>query len=145
VNTVIAHSGGDRHFIVGLSFTAIVDQIAQEIGKENPEAAGIAVGIAIGFSCFVALIAALFGWMSRKRWLPVYGIGIGVYILDGLLYLLLGDYFSAGFHAFAGWSMISGFNAYRNLRKLELALESAADPDAVDADDEPQVGFDAAT
>jgi hypothetical protein len=127
VNTVIAHSGGDRHFIVGLSFTAIVDAVAGEIGKQHPEAATIAVVIAVGFSCFVAIIAALFGWMSRKRWLAAFVIGMVIYVLDGLLYLLIGDYMSAGFHAFALWSMIAGFNAYRKLNQLEEIVRAAHD------------------
>ena len=93
VNTIIAHSGGDRHFIVGLSFTAIVDAIAQEIGKQEPGAATAATLIAIGFSCFVTLVAALFGWMSRKRWLVAFGIGMAIYVVDGLLYLLLMFFF----------------------------------------------------
>ncbi len=127
VNTIIAHSGGDRHFIVGLSFTAIVDAIAQEVGKQEPEAATIATVIAIAFSCFVTLVAALFGWMSRKRWLAVFGIGMGIYLLDGLLYLLLGDIMSAGFHGFALWSMFTGFNAYRQLSKLEDLIRAGHD------------------
>ena len=127
VNTIIAHSGGDRHFIVGLSFTAIVDAIAQEIGKQHPEAATTAIVIAIGFSCFVTLAAVLFGWMSRKRWLAAFVIGMVIYLLDGLLYLLLGDILSAAFHGYALWSMASGFNAYRKLSKLEEMIRAAHD------------------
>ena len=47
VNTAMAHGGADRHFIIGLSITAIVDAIAQEIGKTNPDSATLAMGIAI--------------------------------------------------------------------------------------------------
>lgn len=127
VNTIIAHSGGDRHFIVGLSFTAIVDAIAQEIGKQEPGAATAATLIAIGFSCFVTLVAALFGWMSRKRWLVAFGIGMAIYVVDGLLYLLLGDIMSAAFHGYCLWSMLSGFNAYRKLSKLEEVIRTTHD------------------
>ena len=127
VNTIIAHSGGDRHFIVGLSFTAIVDAIAREVAQQEPDAATIATVIAIGFSCFVTLVATLFGWMSRKRWLAVFGIGMGIYLLDGLLYLLIGDIMSAGFHGFALWSMFAGFNAYRQLNKLEDLIRTGHD------------------
>ncbi len=127
VNTIIAHSGGDRHFIVGLSFTAIVDAIAREVGKEEPAAATIAMVIAIGFSCFVTLVAVLFGWMSRKRWLVAFGIGMAIYVLDGLLYLLLGDIMSTAFHGYCLWSMLSGFNAYRKLSKLEEMIRTAHD------------------
>ncbi len=137
VNTIIAHSGGDRHFIVGLSFTAIVDAIAQIVGKENPELATMATVLAVGFSCFVTLVAALFGWMSRKRWLVAFGIGMAIYVVDGLLYLLLGDIMSAAFHGYALWSMLSGFNSYRKLSTLEEMIRTAHDQpgDAVAEDD----------
>ena len=123
VNTAMAHGGGDRHFIIGLSVTAIVDAIAQTIGKENPQVALLAMGLAIGFSLCVAIVVILFGWLSRKRLLWVFAIGMGLYLLDGLAYLGLGDYLSAGFHAFALFSMSRGFSAYRQMTQLEAALQ----------------------
>ena len=78
VNTAMAHGGADRHFIIGLSVTAIVDAIAQAIGKENPQAASLAMGLAIGFSLCVAVVVILFGWLSRKRLLWVFGVGMGL-------------------------------------------------------------------
>jgi hypothetical protein len=35
----------------------------------------------------------------------------------------LGDYLSAGFHAFALFSMSRGFSAYRQMTQLEAALQ----------------------
>ncbi|RLT07875.1 MAG: hypothetical protein DWI21_08940 [Planctomycetota bacterium] len=134
VNTAMAHGGGDRHFIIGLSITAIVDGIAQEIGKQQPQAASLAMGIAIGFSICTAVVVVLVGWLSRKRLLWVFGIGMGLYLLDGLAYLAFGDFLSAGFHAYALFSMSRGFNAYRQMTKLETALE--AEPASVAADDD---------
>lgn len=124
VNTAMAHGGGDRHFIIGLSVTAIVDAIAQQIGKEQPQAASLAMGIAIGFSVCVTIVVILFGWLSRKRLLWVFGIGMGLYLLDGLAYLALGDFLSAGFHAYCLFSMSRGFSAYNQMTKLEMALQT---------------------
>jgi hypothetical protein len=138
VNTVISHAGGNSHFIVGLAMTAIVDAIAAAIGKENPEAATVAMSIAIGFSVCVTVMCIVFSWLSRKRLLWIFGIGMFLYSIDGLLYLLVGDYFSGAFHGFALYSMFTGFNAYRQLNKLESAIESATD--SVD-DDGRDVGF----
>ena len=135
VNTAIAHSGGDRHFIVGLSVTAIVDAIAQQIGKEHPQSASLAMGIAIGFSVCVAVVVVLLGWLSRKQLLWVFGIGMGLYLLDGLVYLLLGDFLSAGFHGYALFSMSQGFGAYRKLAKMEAALHAQHTDDDEDDDD----------
>lgn len=141
VNTVIAHAGGESHFIVGLAITAIVDAIASEIGKTEPDAATTVMIIAIGFSVFVAVMSVVFGWLSRKRILWIFGIGMFLYLLDGLLYLLIGDYLSGAFHGYALYSMFAGFNAFRQLNKLESALESDADESPALADDSRDVGF----
>lgn len=128
VNTAMAHGGGDSHFIIGLSITAIVDAIAVAIGKEQPQIATLVMGIAIGFSVCVAAVVCLFGWLCRKRILWVFGIGLGLYLLDGLAYLALEDFFSAGFHAFALFSMWRGFGAYRQMAQVELALKIGVIP-----------------
>ena len=130
VNTAIAHGGGDLHFVVGLAVTAIVDAIATLIGKDHPEVATLAMVAALVFSLIVTVIVVLFGWMSRKRWLWAFGIGMGLYLLDGVLYALLQDWMSAGFHAFALYSMALGFNAYRKLNAFERALRQAGEGDA---------------
>ena len=126
VNTALIHCGGNVHFIVGLGITTLVDLFAAEIGQQNPEAATIVTVIAVGFSIFVAAISFLFGWLSRKRILWIYGIGMVLYLLDGLLYLLIGDFLSAAFHGYALYSMYQGFSAYRKLSQLEAALQNSA-------------------
>lgn len=122
VNTAIAHSGGDRHFIVGLSITAIVDAIAVEIGKQNPDSVQAATIMAVGFSLFVALVVAIFGWLSRKRIIALFGLGMGLYAIDGVIYAVLGDFMSAAFHGYALYSMFQGFKAFRVLGTLEAEL-----------------------
>ncbi len=136
VNTTMVHGGGDLHFIVGLSVTAIVDGIAKGVGQQRPDLANVAMGIAVVFSVCVAAVVFLFGWFSRKRLLWVFGIGMGLYLLDGLNYLLFEDYLSAAFHGYALWAMSRGFKAYRQMAQLEAALLTQAitvTTDGVDA------------
>jgi hypothetical protein len=126
VNTAILHAGGSTQFIVGLAVTLFVDATANEIGKQEPQLAAVMMMIAIGFSVFVAVAACMFGWLSRKRILWIFGSGMFVYLLDGLIFLLFGDFLSAAFHGYALFSMFQGFNAYRKLTQLEVALANAA-------------------
>lgn len=126
VNTAMAHGGGDRHFIVGLAITAVVDAIAQAVGKEHPDSATLAMGIAVGFSVCVAAVVVLFGWLSRRRLIWVFAIGMALYLCDGLLYLIFGDFFSAAFHGYALYCMYRGFAAFRQMAQLEAALRSQA-------------------
>ena len=91
VNSVILLSGGDRHFVVGLGVTLVADVVAKEVADQNPEIATVAKGIAFGFDLFVAAIVCLFGWLSRRPILPIFVVGMILYLLDGLIYLLPGS------------------------------------------------------
>jgi len=123
INSVILLSGGDRHFVVGLGVTLIADVVAKEVANQNPEIAMVAKGIAFGFDLFVAAIVCLFGWLSRRPILPIFVVGMILYLLDGLIYVLAGEWLSVGFHAFVLLGMWSGFSAYREMRQIRAALE----------------------
>lgn len=142
VNTAIAHSGGNTHFIVGLAVTAVVDAIAFEIGKQEPQVASTLMAIAIGVSVVISAALVTCGWLSRKRILWIFGGGMFLYLLDGLLYLLLGDYLSAGFHGYALYSMFQGFNAYRKLNQFEAALATSSATEDKPADLDPDAELD---
>ena len=123
VNSVILLGGGDRHFVVGLGVTLVADSIAKAVADQNPDVATVAKGIAFGFDLFVAAILCLFGWLSRRPILPIFVVGMVLYLLDGLIYLLVGDWMSVGFHAFVLFGMWSGFSAYREMKKMKAVLE----------------------
>jgi hypothetical protein len=125
VNTAITHSGGDRHFIVGMGITQIVDILAAEIAKQEPQAQTIAVGIAVGFSVFCSAVAAVVGYLARNRWQVIFGLGMFLYLLDGLLFVLVQDWMSAGFHGFALFCMWGGFSAFKQLAAIERQLVPA--------------------
>jgi len=130
VNCLLIHGGAGRHFVVGLGSLLIVDSIAAEVAVQEPNAAGVARAVAIAIDVVVVLMVAACGWLSNKRWTIVFAIGMVLYLLDGLLFLMMGDIMSVGFHAFALWGMWGGWQAYRKLNKFEAALaeELAAQP-----------------
>ncbi len=123
VNSIILLSGGDRHFVVGLGVTLVADVVAKEVADQEPEIATVAKGIAFAFDLFVAAIVCLFGWLSRRPILPIFAIGMILYLLDGLIYVLAGEWLSVGFHAFVLLGMWSGFTAYREMKQIKAQLE----------------------
>jgi hypothetical protein len=125
VNSLILLSGGDTFFVIGLGVTLLADVIASQVAQQSPDIATTVKVIAFGFDLLVALFVAGFGWLSRKRILAVFGIGMFLYLLDGLLFVLFQDWMSAGFHAFALFCMWKGLSAYRQLGALERALQAA--------------------
>ena len=113
INSLVYMSGADWSFLAGLGVTQLAEafvDIAIEQGAPSAMKA-----IAIVFSLAAVVVFGLFGYYSGKRYTTVFAIGIGLYLLDGLLLLALGVFASAGFHAFALFFMIRGFLAGREL------------------------------
>ena len=120
VNSFILLADGDRHFVVGLGITQVVNHIALEVAKQNPEAAMICKIVAGVFTCIAAAVFATFGMGSRRRLAWVFICGMLLYALDGLLLLILQDWFSFGFHLFALYGIFGGFSACRQLNAIDL-------------------------
>ena len=124
VNTVIMLAGGGLYFVVGLGVTLMADIFAAAISQNHPEAVWVVKGVALAFDVFVAAILAGFGWLSGRRYLAIFAVGMVLYFLDGLIYLFAEDWLSVAFHGYALFCMWSGFQAYRKLRVLELTQET---------------------
>jgi hypothetical protein len=113
VNSVVLLSGGSSYFVIGTGITLMVDAITSGIAQNSPDISTMLKLLAFGFDIVVALIAFAFGWFARKGHLLVYALGILLYLLDGLLFVLMEDWMSVGFHVFALFCMWSGFAAFR--------------------------------
>ena len=122
INVLIGMSGGEIHFVIGLAVAEIIGGIASAVAAETPDAASVILGVGLAMCVALAGVVALFGWLSNKRWLPIYALGMVLYGLDAVLFLLLGDIMSVGFHAFALFCMWSGFAAYRKYNAFQLAV-----------------------
>ena len=121
INTIMVLSNGGRTFALGLVVTMIADSVAAAIALKP--GGNLAVLAVVGAFDVVVLALVIFcGWLSQRRNLPAYGIGMGLYLIDGLLCLLLGSIVGIAIHAYALWSMWSGFAAYRRLNLLEQQM-----------------------
>jgi hypothetical protein len=128
VNTLIMVVSGGIYFVLGLGVTFIADEIAQVNAGQNPRAAIAFKAMAFGFSIFMSLVFCGFGWMAGKRYQPLFLLGMALYLLDGLLFVLLGQILAAAFHAYALYGMWGGFQAYRRLAALERKLMDPLHP-----------------
>lgn len=127
VNSVIMLSGGNTHFVIGMGVTLIADVLAVGFGQQHPENAQIIKMVVFGFDLIISLVVVGFGFLSKKRFLFVFGLGMFLYLLDGLIFVWVQDWMSAGFHAFALFSMWGGLQAFRQLNQIERDLQTAAD------------------
>ena len=118
VNTALEKSGANRHFLVGLGITQVVDIITDKLGTT-----GLVVGVIVNL--FVAAFFILLGVMGRKKQKWPFLLGMVLYGLDGLLFLLGQDFFSLGFHGLALYFLYKGLAARNQLEKLEGMLQPA--------------------
>ena len=123
VNSAVILGGGSIFFVIGLGVTLMADSLAAAISQHHPEAVWIVKGVALAFDVFVAAVLVGFGWLSARRYLALFGVGMALYLVDGLIFLSFQDWLSVAFHGYALFWMWSGFQAFRKLRVLELTQE----------------------
>ncbi|MBC7855511.1 MAG: hypothetical protein IAF94_18945 [Pirellulaceae bacterium] len=128
INSLIVLVGGGTFFIIGLGVTLIADFGAVEAARQTPEKAVLFKGMAFAFDLFVAVVVCGFGWMAGKRYQAVFLLGMALYLLDGLLFLMFGQLMAVAFHAYGLYCMWSGFQAYRQLAVLERQLMDPLHP-----------------
>lgn len=133
VNTFLLLGAADRQFVIGLGITQLINAIALEAAKQAPETAGIAKGVAYVMTFLGAAFVAAFGLGARYRLSWIFIIGMALYALDGLLFLLFQDWFSVAFHVFALTGIYRGLSACRELKAhaagTELDATNLAEPE----------------
>ena len=98
INSIILLAGSEWGFIIGLGITQIIDAIGLLIAEEIGIAGKI---ISFIFDIIAAGIFVLFGVFARKRYKWAFITGMALYAIDGLIFLLVQDFLSIGFHIFA--------------------------------------------
>ena len=127
VNSAIIHAGGEWSFIIGLGITQFVDAIASAVAMDaGAGPARAAQAVAIVADLVVAGLFVAFGILARKRHSWAFVVGMLLYGLDGLLFLLVRDWLSIGFHVFALVSLAAGLSAARQLGALDAPRAPAA-------------------
>ena len=115
-------------FIVGLGVTQMVDAIVYQLMQEEGMSASIKY-FGFGIDVLISAVFVLFGFFARKGHTWAFFVGMFVYFLDALIFLLLlekPDWMSIGFHGFALYCIWGGFQAGRQLKLLEEHEQQAS-------------------
>ncbi len=110
VNSVLSLAGSNTSFVIGLGITQIIDAVAHEAGSGGKT-------VAIVLDLLAAGVLVMFGFFARRRQSWSFIVGMVLYALDGLIFLLVQNFLSVGFHAFALWCIFNGLKASRQLQK----------------------------
>jgi hypothetical protein len=125
INSIVVLVGSQWSFIVGLGITQLVDGIALGVAQQASAQSGLILKI-MGF-IFDLLIAGLFvffGAFATRRHMWAYVVGMVLYAFDGLIFLIVKDFLSIGFHIFALVCIYNGLQASIKLRALEEAVQA---------------------
>lgn len=108
INSISAFSGSTWRFIVGLGVTQAFDGLAVEFG-------GAGKAIVLLLDLLAAGIFILFGVFATKRHQWAFIVGMILFGLDGLIFLLVQDWLGVGFHVFVLYCLFRGLKACREL------------------------------
>jgi hypothetical protein len=109
VNSIVAFTGSDWRFIIGLGITQIFDGIGQEL-------AGAGRFVALALDLAAAGVFVLFGVFANKGHLWAFITGMILFALDGLIFLLVQDWIGVAFHVFVLYCLFRGAQACRQLK-----------------------------
>jgi hypothetical protein len=117
VNSIIFLFGGQINFVIGLGITQVIDGISYGIAGELGANAGMVIQIiAFLLDALVAGVFILFGVLAKRhKWSFI--VGMIVYALDGLIFILVSDYLSLVFHLIVLCGLFSGLGAYKQLQE----------------------------
>ena len=107
INCVVALTGQQWRFILGLGVTQVVQELAQQYGSADVVAGLVSLAV-IGLFAF-------FGYQAVKGRGWAFITGMVLYALDGVIFLLVQDWAGVGFHAFALVMIGRGYAASREL------------------------------
>jgi len=131
INSVVYFAGGGISFFIGLGITQLVDGFTQAFAnRAGPPVDTIVHVVGFGLDLLIAGVFAVCGILGRKRYRWVIVIGMVLYALDGLIFVVFGEWLSALFHLFALAGLWRGITAINKAALLENA-QSAGDLAAV--------------
>jgi zinc transporter ZupT len=117
ITSIISLTGSGWAFLVSLGITQVVDGIA--IGVAGQTGSGIAKIVALFFDVIAAGLFALIGYFASKRHSWVFLVGMAIYALDALIFIIARQWLGIAFHAFALYSMFGGYKACARLVEMD--------------------------
>ena len=126
INTLIALTGNEWGFSLGLGSTLLSDGLAQEAITEG--SASSVRFIALGVDLLIFAFYAMCGIKAMRGATWAFWLGLVFFALDTLLMLAVKEWLGVALHAWALISMWSGLSANQKLKRLQMAQQLAGAP-----------------
>jgi hypothetical protein len=106
INTLAAIFQGGFGFVMGLGITQVLDAIGQQTGS-----GGRAFALTLNAAALALFVG--FGWLANQRRTWAFAVGLVLYLLDGLIFVLGQQWLAVGFHGLAAFFIFKGLQACR--------------------------------
>ncbi|APV49252.1 hypothetical protein BWI17_05880 [Betaproteobacteria bacterium GR16-43] len=126
VNAVSSAMGSTWGFIIGLGATQVVSAAALAAAGDGAETVRLLAWVGLAINIVVIAVFTLIGWLATRPSVIAFGIGIALFALDTLIFLLAGDWVGLAFHALALYFMGTGMQAARAMRRAASAAPAPA-------------------
>ncbi len=120
LNSILFLVDGRLRSPVGLAVAQLVDGLFLGAARElAPGRAIVSRVIALAIDAAIVGLLVAFGVLGRRRKTWAFAAGMGLYAVDGLVFLWLKDWPSLAFHAYALFGLYRGLEASRQLGRGE--------------------------
>ncbi len=109
INSIAALTGASWRFFVGLGITQVFDEIGTRLGTNGKF-------VALALDLVVAGIFVFFGIFAHKAQRWAFVVGMILFGLDGLIFVLAAYWIGVAFHALVLYWLFRGFSACQKLR-----------------------------
>ncbi len=124
INSLLIMFGAEVSFVIGLGATQVVDAIVAVMREEiGPSAAAVVSAIGLLTNLCIIGVVMVIWWASGRGSTAAYIVGMVLYGLDGLIFLLVGDWIGVGFHVFFLFMLWSGYRFMREWRNAQAFLK----------------------
>jgi hypothetical protein len=126
-NSLLFLVGGNTFMVIGLASSMYAQAFLQGVGTALA-GQGSVISVAMGLfgALLITGVFAGLGLAARKRLGWAFLVGMVLYALDALVFLLLGDYLSVVFHLLALVMIFQGFRALGTVQKAQDATAAQA-------------------
>lgn len=115
VNSIAFFLDKSWGFVIGLGITRIIDDLVPELVQQVGPGGKL---IALIFDLVAAGFFVILGLLAKKRYYSGFIVGMSLYTIDGLLFLLVRDWLSIAFHVIALFYIYKGYRAAKILDRI---------------------------
>ena len=129
INSLLVLFKAKVSFVIGLGATQVVDALILAI-RENAAGAAQAAFTVVALAVNLAIVGSvvLIWWLSKRGNTVAYAVGMGLYLLDTLIFLLVGDWVGVGFHVFFLAMLWGGYAFVRAWSRAQQLLVPSEPP-----------------